>query len=108
MLSRRKAFIIIGLRSSIPFSPQPFLPLPFILLTLSLFQFNDTVPYRRLLVSSSSFLGLGLALLRCKTVSEWSLSTAGFIAPPRTPLCLCCLQGGATNRTSHNWVWHLI
>src|SRR6218665_2555590 len=34
--SRRKAPIIIGLRSSIPFSPQPFLPLPFILLTLSL------------------------------------------------------------------------
>src|SRR6218665_1168479 len=33
MLSRRKAPIIIGLRSSIPFSPQPFLPLPFILLT---------------------------------------------------------------------------
>src|SRR6218665_89582 len=52
--SRRKAPIIIGLGSSISFSPQPFLPLPFILLTLS-------------------------------------LSTAGFIAAPRTPLRLCCL-----------------
>src|SRR6218665_3388207 len=35
-LSRRKAPIIIGLRSSIPFSSRSFLPLPFILSSVSL------------------------------------------------------------------------
>src|SRR6218665_3669642 len=37
------------------------------------------------------FSGLGLALLHCNIVAEWSLSIAGFIAAPRTPLRLCCL-----------------
>src|SRR6218665_2972478 len=37
------------------------------------------------------FSGLRLALLRCKTVTEGSLSTAGLIAAPRTPLRLCFL-----------------